>query len=109
MSVSSHNKSPRQDWHPADIKAALAKAGYSFARLARENGYADNSPNMVLHKPWSQIEALISRIIKVPAAEIWPSRYDRRGRPLKARTSRVNPRSRTQTERVAKRSTVSNV
>lgn len=77
------------DWHPADIKAALAKKGYSFARIARENGYVRNAPNSVLHKPWSQIERIVAGIIGVRAADIWPSRYDRRGWPLKERTARV--------------------
>jgi Ner family transcriptional regulator len=81
----------RNDWHPADIKAALAKAGgWTFARIARVYGYADNSPNAVLIRPWSQVEKIVSKIIGVPAVEIWPSRYDRRGRPLKSRTARVS-------------------
>lgn len=83
------NTKPLKDWHPADIKAALAKKSYTFARLARENNYVENSPNMVLKKPWAQIEKIISRIIGIPAAEIWPSRYDRRGRPLRCGRPRV--------------------
>jgi len=85
----SANHKARADWHPADIKAALAKKGYTFARVARENGYVRNAPNSVLHKPWSQIERIVAEIIGVRAAEIWPSRYDRRGRPLRERTARV--------------------
>uniref|UniRef100_C6E6U5 Putative transcriptional regulator, Nlp n=1 Tax=Geobacter sp. (strain M21) TaxID=443144 RepID=C6E6U5_GEOSM len=93
-----------QDWHPADIKAALDKAGYSFARIARENGYRLNSPNVVLHRAWSQVEQLVAKILGVQASEIWPSRYDRRGRPLKSRTARVK-----QSRTISKRGTVSNV
>ena len=73
------------DWHPADIKAALAKRNYTFARIAREHGYVTNSPNMVLHRRWAKVENIISHIIGVPAAIIWPSRYDSNGRPLGAR------------------------
>ena len=73
MNASTRKTQPREDWHPADIKAALAKKGYTFARVARENGYGSKSPNMVLHKHWSQIEAIVARIIGVPAAVIWPT------------------------------------
>jgi Ner family transcriptional regulator len=93
------------DWHPADIKASLAKKGFTFARIARENGYVCNSPNSVLHKPWSQMERIVSNIIGVKASEIWPSRYDRRGRPLKERTARI----RTKDSRLADMRKVGNV
>lgn len=64
-----------QDWHPADIKAALAKQGYSFAKIAREKGYASTSPNTVLSRPWKIMEKIVSEIIGVPPEKIWPSRY----------------------------------
>lgn len=78
-----------KDWHPADIKAALAKKSYTFARIAREHGYVENSPNMVLHKPWSQVEEIVAKIIGINASTIWPSRYDRRGRPLRSGKGRI--------------------
>ena len=77
------------DWHPADVKAALDKKKWSFARIAREYGYAPKAPNKVLYKPWSQVEQIVAKILGVKAAEIWPSRYDRRGRPLKSATARI--------------------
>jgi Ner family transcriptional regulator len=94
----------RADWHPADIKAALEKAGWNLARIAREYGYANRSPYAVLHRPWSQMELIVSTLIGIPAAEIWPSRYDRRGRPIKSRTARVG-----QKRTIAKHGVVRNV
>lgn len=95
-----------QDWHPADIKAALAKAGgYTFARIAREHGYASNAPNSVLHKPWSHMEQIVADIIGVRPADIWPSRYDRRGQPLRSRSSWM----RTKNNRIANRDVAGNV
>lgn len=94
-------RQPREipaDWHPADIKAALAKAGYTFARIAREYGYVSNAPNGVLHKSWSHMERIVSEILGVPAFKIWPSRYDRRGRPLKERPARVRTKNRSISE-----------
>lgn len=63
------------DWHPADIKAALAKKGYTFARIARENGYCSRSPNTVLWRGWKPMERIVADIIGVPPERIWPSRY----------------------------------
>jgi len=66
---------PKTDWHPADIKAALAKKGYTFARIAREHGYCSNSPNSVLWVGWKPMERIVADIIGVKPEEIWPSRY----------------------------------
>jgi len=63
------------DWHPADVKAALAKAGYTFARIARENGFCSNSPNTVLWRGWRRMERIVADIIGVEPETIWPSRY----------------------------------
>lgn len=72
------------DWHPADIKAAMAKRGYSFARLSREMGYkARNVPNQVLIRPYPKIEQAVAKVIGVPAECIWPSRYASQSPPAK--------------------------
>jgi len=75
----------RVDWHSADIKAALNKKGWSFARIAREYGYAVNSPNQVLRSQWASMEEIITRIIGVRPWQIWPSRYNQNGEPLKSK------------------------
>lgn len=85
---------PDHDWHPADIKAALAKKGYSFARIAREHGYVVNSCNSVLVRTWSQVQQIVADIIGVPPESIWPSRYDLHGRPHIARAVRVRTQTR---------------
>lgn len=69
-------------WHMADIKARLAKKGYSFARIAREYGYADRSPNTVLWRPWSTMEQIVAEIVEVKPQTIWPGRYDKAGHHL---------------------------
>jgi len=75
----------RKDWHPADIKAALAKKGYTFARIAREYGYGERSPNTVLWKSWSPMEKIVAEIIGTHPKFIWPSRYDSKGNSLRTR------------------------
>ena len=64
-----------EDWHPADIKAKKKKKGYSLARLARENGYAETSPSNVFRQPWAAMEKLIAGIIGLSPCDIWPTRY----------------------------------
>lgn len=79
------------DWHPADIKARLAKKkgpdglGYTFARIARENGYVSNAPNTVLRRPWPKMELIVGGIIGVKPQTIWPSRYDKAGNPIRTK------------------------
>ena len=79
-----------KDWHPADIKAALEKAGWSFARIARERGYARRSPANVLRIPWAPMEAIVGDIIGVAPQQIWPTRYDAQGLPLRRRGETVS-------------------
>lgn len=93
-----------EDWHPADIKAAMAKKGYSFARIAREKGYARNAPNMVLRKPWPIMERIVAKIIGEKPAVIWRSRYDNKGRPLRKREPKLGNKN----GRLAEKSAVSN-
>ena len=78
-----------RDWHPADIKAALEKRGWSLARIARENGYrCTTTPADALRRPYPVMEAIIAGIIGTTAARIWPSRYDENGRPRGPRAAR---------------------
>jgi len=65
-----------QDWHRADIVAALRKSGWSLRQLARHHGYA--SPTTLTHaldRPWPKGERLIAEALDRDPAEIWPSRY----------------------------------
>lgn len=69
-------KPPRGDWHPADIKAALEKAGWSLRRLSLHHGYADASTlKVALHRKYPKAQRLIAEAIGEDPATIWPSRY----------------------------------
>lgn len=76
------------DWHPADIKAALEKLGYSLAKLSRLNGYSRSAAAIALHLPWPKMERLIASTIAVPVQQIWPSRYHPDGAPKSGRGER---------------------
>ncbi len=77
-----------QDWHRADIKAALEKRGWSVRRLSIASGYSSKSLSLALRRPWPNAEALIADAIGVPAQRIWPSRYHRDGSPKSGRGER---------------------
>ncbi|WP_084403975.1 helix-turn-helix domain-containing protein [Marinobacterium litorale] len=70
------SKQESVDWHNADIKAALEKAGWSIARLSRAAGYkVPGTMSRALQQPWLIGERTIAYAIGVKPVEIWPSRY----------------------------------
>ncbi len=81
------SRTPRapQDWHPADIKAALEKAGYTLRRLSLQDGRSGAYYSQALHRPNPRAEARLAEVISlhtpVTAQQIWPSRYEPCGAP----------------------------
>ncbi|PLY36744.1 DNA-binding protein [Pectobacterium carotovorum] len=65
----------QQDWHPADIIAALKKRGTTLAAVSREAGLASSTLANALTKHWPKGEKLIAEALGVSPEEIWPSRY----------------------------------
>lgn len=65
----------KQDWHPADIIAALHKRGTSLAALSRGAGLASSTLANALSRPWPKGEWLIACALNLHPAEIWPTRY----------------------------------
>ncbi|TPG64949.1 transcriptional regulator [Ewingella americana] len=74
-SLSSLRPHPRQNWHPADIIAALHKKGTTLAALSRQSGLSSSTLSNALSRPWPKGELLIANAIGVRPAEIWPQRY----------------------------------
>ncbi len=70
-----------QDWHPADVLAALKKKGNSLAALSVANGYHPTAAGKALKRRWPALETLIADAIGIPAKDIWPSRYNPDGTP----------------------------
>lgn len=69
-------KASQKDWHPADIVAALRKAGWSLRKLSIANGYAaPTTLTAPLNRPWPKGERIIAAAIGVDPSKIWPSRY----------------------------------
>lgn len=67
----------RQDWHPADIRAALEKRGTNLRTVSRGAGLAQDTLRNALVRPWPKGERLIADAIGVDPESIWPSRYSK--------------------------------
>ncbi|MFK5985912.1 MAG: helix-turn-helix transcriptional regulator [Pseudomonadota bacterium] len=74
-------KQSLEDWHQADIVAALRKSGWSLRRLSTANGYAPTSVGVALCRIYPKAEQLIAKTLGVHPMVIWPSRYDKNGNP----------------------------
>lgn len=90
-----------KDWHRADIKAALEKAGWTLRQLSQHHGYNPGMTKTALVRPYPNAERLIADAIGVPPETIWPSRYDDR-RPMRgiggAPTHKTGPHAKSSIE-----------
>jgi len=55
----------QQDWHSADIIAALKKKGTSLSALSRKSGYAPSTLANALVRPWKKGELIIANILGI--------------------------------------------
>lgn len=78
-------KASPQDWHPADIKAALAKVGWSLNQLSLQHGMSRSCIGKALAGPYPKSERVIAAALGVQPMDIWPSRYDAQGKPNRPR------------------------
>lgn len=76
--LSAQKNAALQDWHRADIVAALHKAGWSLRRLSQEAGLSAGALNNALDRPWPKAERIIAAAIGKEPDTIWPSRYAKR-------------------------------
>lgn len=77
MMASNHpKKASREDWHPADILAALRKAGWTLAALSAAHGLARSTLTHAFARSYPLAEQRIAEAIGVPPQTIWPSRWN---------------------------------
>lgn len=76
----SKNASP-EDWHPADIVAAVRKKGSTVRKLSIAAGMHPGSLRVALSEPRFKAQQRIADFIGVPPQAIWPSRYEADGSP----------------------------
>lgn len=71
-----------QDWHKADIRAAIHRQGLTFKGLAIAHGYRSvDACSQALHRPYPKTERIIAAAIGVAPEVIWPSRYTPKSKP----------------------------
>ncbi|MCM0018539.1 MAG: helix-turn-helix domain-containing protein [Tagaea sp.] len=69
-----------QDWHPADVAAALKKAGVTLDEIGPGIGLDRSVAHKALYlKPWPRVKAEIARLLGRRPQELWPSLFDRTG------------------------------
>lgn len=69
------SKGTLQDWHRADIVAALRKRGISLAQLSRDQGLASRTLNNAFERHYPKAEGIIAKALDMTPEQIWPSRY----------------------------------
>lgn len=65
----------KQDWHPADIMAALRKKKMTLAALSRASGLSSSTLSNALYRSWPKGEKIIAEALGLSPGQIWPSRY----------------------------------
>lgn len=64
------------DWHPEHVKATIRARGVTLSELSDRCGCEPSTIAKAIRKPISlRLEQAIARFLGVPAATIWPSRY----------------------------------
>lgn len=80
MTTSKAKKPAAQDWHPADVIAALHKKGITLAGLARAYGMTGStSLSSTFNRSYPLNEKRIADAVGVHPMVIWPSRYNTDG------------------------------
>lgn len=79
-----------QNWHHADILAALKKRGMSLAALSRAAGLSSSTLANTLYRPWPKGEYIIAHALDLAPDAIWPERYkDSQGNKIRRRLRQV--------------------
>ena len=70
----------KEDWRNADIITGLKKKGTSLAAESRKVGLASSTLANALTRKWPKGEWVIAQALGVTPEEVWPSRYQDRGK-----------------------------
>lgn len=82
MASRQSKKASHEDWHPADIIAALHKRGFTLRDVAYQHGLRSSSTlSKAMESSYPANERRIADAIGVHPREIWPSRYYEDGTP----------------------------
>ena len=77
MANNTVKKASREDWHPADIVAALHKRGLTLRDIARSHGLKDSSTlSKAMIASYPAAERRLAEAAGVSVQEMFPSRYN---------------------------------
>lgn len=80
MNTQHSKKASREDWHPADVIAALRKKNITLRGLALAHGLKDSSSmSAALVRSLPSNEKRIADALGLHPKDIWPSRYNADG------------------------------
>lgn len=71
------DEAARREW----IKYQLRLRGWSVGAVSRSLGLARQTARQVFDHPYPRVEKAIARLIGRKPQELWPERYDERGKP----------------------------
>ncbi len=77
------------DWHRADIIAAVRKTGTNMQELSRAHNFKARTLSNALYNPCPKYERLIAEHLDTTPQLIWPSRYNLDGTPKSGRGERA--------------------
>ncbi len=77
-----------QNWHRADVVAAIHKRKTSLAELARANGRKEGTLRQALTHPRTPSNKIIAAFLGLQLHEIWPTWFDSQGRLRSRKPSR---------------------
>ncbi|HEX8963783.1 MAG TPA: helix-turn-helix transcriptional regulator [Rhodocyclaceae bacterium] len=78
-------KASREDWHPADVIAALHKRGLTLRSLSSEHGLSHNALSHALRGQSGPSEQRVAEALGLEPRQIWPSRYNADGTRIQRR------------------------
>ncbi len=75
---------------PADqVKKLLKETGITLSELGIQHGFSSSAVSIALRKRQPFVQAVIAQQLGMRPQDIWPSRYDENGSPI-----RLDPRGR---------------
>lgn len=63
--------------------------GTTLAALSEANGFEASAFSKALKRRWPSVELIIARFLDKHPQDIWPSRYDRSGSPIRSNARRA--------------------
>jgi Ner family transcriptional regulator len=77
------------DLSPEAVKGLIAETGITLSELSVQNGFGPAAVSIALRKRSPFVQESIARHLGKRPQDIWPSRYDENGSPV-----RIDPRGR---------------